>query len=229
MADAETTADEDCPECYVQGVCLSLLASTIQSMGYCCWKVREQCRAPACSCDRWQERRHFLASHSKAAGRGSVASSILLSPKLPRACCHSRVQDTPGFSDDVSMQSTENCRKHRCITKRKKHACRIRVGRCSRRRCSTWVRRHIGTWTPQQWLYMKVLARHAHACNAMWDRKRRVLDTDCKAKMTGRELRRSPVLGQRWAWPTGGWAVASTHGPSARQPHCVAPGGGWRG
>ena len=47
MADAEITADEDCPECYVQGVCLSLLASTIQSMGYCCWKVREQCRAPA--------------------------------------------------------------------------------------------------------------------------------------------------------------------------------------
>ena len=47
MADAEITADEDCPECYVQGVCLSLLASTIQSMGYCCWKVREQCRCLA--------------------------------------------------------------------------------------------------------------------------------------------------------------------------------------
>ena len=166
-------------------------------------------------------------------------------PKNARARCHSHVQDTPGFSHDVSTQS-ENCRKHRCITKRKKHACRIRVRRCSRRRCSTWVGRHIGTWTPQRWLCMKVLARHVHACNARWIRlvlgtagrlgrqgvgmgRGRQEHTDCKAKMTGRELRRSPVLGQKWAWPMEAWAVASTVGPSARQPHCVAQGGGWRG
>ena len=69
------SAMDDCTGCYLYGVCISLLASTIQSLGYTLWKVQKsECVGSFCAL----RHRHWKA----------LSSCIVLAM---RTCSHTQV------------------------------------------------------------------------------------------------------------------------------------------